>query len=152
MLSRKGVVEVRFIQVPRSDERIKQLRSVELFKSCGTPELELIARMSDEVRFPTGSELMHEGRTGRECFVLLSGEAVVSIEDEQLAVLGPGDIAGEMAVIEHEPRTATVTAWSPVRALVFTTQEFDAVIDHVPAVAKRVMRSLAQRLREIQAA
>ena len=69
-----------------------------------------------------------------------------------MAVLGAGDIAGEMAVLEHEPRTATVTAWSPVRALVFTTQEFDSVLDHVPAVAMRVMQALAQRLRAVQAA
>ena len=136
----------------RHDERVQQLAEVPTFAACSQPQLELIARMSDEVHFPEGAALMREGRTGRECFVLLEGEAIVTIGNEAMAVLGPGDIAGEMAVIEHEPRVATVTAWSPVRALVFTTQEFDAVLDHVPAVAMRVLQSLAQRLRAVQAA
>jgi CRP-like cAMP-binding protein len=131
---------------------VQQLAEVHTFAACSQPQLELIARMSDEVHFPEGATLMREGRTGRECFILLDGEAIVTIGNEALAVLGPGDIAGEMAVIEHEPRVATVTAWSPVRALVFTTQEFDSVLDHVPAVAMRVMQTLAARLRAVQAA
>jgi CRP-like cAMP-binding protein len=136
----------------RNDERIKQLAEVELFADCPAPQLELIARMSDEVRFAEGATLMQEGRTGRECFVLLEGEAFVTIADEPVALIGPGDITGEMAVLSREPRTATVTAWSAVRALVFTTQEFDSVLDHVPAVTMRVMQTLAQRLRAVQAA
>jgi CRP/FNR family transcriptional regulator, cyclic AMP receptor protein len=135
-----------------TDERVQHLAEVPIFAACSRPQLELIARMSDEVHIPEGAALMREGRTGRECFVLLEGEAIVSIGNEAMAVLGAGDIVGEMAVLEHEPRTATVTAWSPVRALVFTTQEFDSVLDHVPAVAMRVMQALAQRLRAVQAA
>jgi CRP/FNR family transcriptional regulator, cyclic AMP receptor protein len=136
----------------RTDERIRQLADVELFSACPDRELQLIARLSDEVAFAEGTVLMEEGRTGRECFVLLEGEAIVTIGHEAMAVIGPGDITGEMALIEHGPRSATVTAWSPVRALVFSTQEFDSVLDHVPAVAMRVMRALAQRLRAVQAA
>lgn len=135
-----------------TDERVQQLRKLPTFAACSTPQLELIARMSDEVRFAEGTSLMREGETGRECFVLLEGEAIVTIGDQAMAVLGAGEIAGEMAVIEHEPRVATVTAWSPVRALVFSTQEFDSVLDHVPAVAMRVLQSLAKRLRAVQAA
>ena len=136
----------------RNDERVQQLAEVSMFASCSRPQLELIARVSDEVHISEGTTLTREGRTGRECFVILEGEAIVTIGDQAMAVVGAGDIVGEMAVIEHEPRTATVTAWSPVRALVFTTQEFDAVLDHVPAVAMRVMQSLAARLRAVQAA
>jgi CRP/FNR family cyclic AMP-dependent transcriptional regulator len=137
---------------PRSDERLAHMEDLELFASCSPAQLELVARNSDEVHFPAGAELMHEGSTGRECFVLLSGEAFVTIADEPVALIGPGDVVGEMAVLEHEPRVATVTAWSPVDALVFSTQEFDSVLDHVPAVTMRVMRTLAQRLRAVQAA
>ena len=137
---------------PRHDERIEHLEQVELFSSCSPSQLELVAKNSDEVHFAAGAELMHEGSTGRECFVLLSGEAFVTIDDEPVALIGPGDVVGEMAVLEHEPRVATVTAWSPVDALVFSTQEFDSVLDHVPAVTMRVMRMLAQRLRAVQAA
>lgn len=136
----------------KPDERVKQLQHVPTFKACTSSQLELIARLSDEVHIPEGATLMREGRIGRECFVLLEGEAIVTIGNQAMAVLGAGDIVGEMAVISHEPRTATVTAWSPVRALVFTTQEFDAVLDHVPAVAMRVTQALAQRLRAVQAA
>jgi CRP-like cAMP-binding protein len=151
MVGRKEVSGVRFSR-SKTDERVRQLATVSTFAACTRPQLELIARLSDEVHFTEGSVLTREGRTGRECFVLLDGEAIVTIGNEAMAVLGAGDIVGEMAVIEHEPLVATVTAWSPVRALVFTTQEFDSVLDHVPAVAMRVMQTLAQRLRAVQAA
>ena len=136
----------------RNDERIEHLQEVDLFKACAPWQLELVAKNSDEVHFDAGATLMEEGHTGRECFVLLSGEAFVTIDDEPVALIGPGDVVGEMAVLEHEPRVATVTAWSPVDALVFSTQEFDSVLDHVPAVTMRVMRTLSQRLRAVQAA
>jgi CRP-like cAMP-binding protein len=151
MVGRKEVFGVRFSR-HKTDERVQQLARVSTFAACSRPQLELIARLSDEVHIPEGHTLTREGRTGRECFVLLDGEAIVTIGDQAMAVVGSGDIVGEMAVLEHEPRVATVTAWSPVRALVFTTQEFDSVLDHVPAVAMRVMQSLAQRLRAVQAA
>jgi CRP-like cAMP-binding protein len=82
----------------------------------------------------------------------LSGHATVEIGGEEVATLEAGDIVGEMALLEREPRVATVTATDDVRALVLTPNGFNAVLDASPTVARRVMATLAQRLRDVQAA
>lgn len=136
----------------RRDGRIEQLAEVEVFSACNQRQLERIAALTDETRLPAGTTLMREGQAGRECFVLLEGEADVKIRGKRIAHLEPGDIVGEMALLEQEPRIATVVTSTPVRALVLTAKSFNAMLDAAPAVARRVMRTLAHRLREVQAA
>ena len=136
----------------RSDTKIAQLAGVEAFEGCNRHQLEKIGSLVDEADFPTGSALMREGHTGRECFVVVSGEADVSIRGERIARIGPGDITGEMALISHQPRSATVKARTDVRALVLTSQSLNAVLDTAPAVTRHVMRALAERLRKVQRA
>ena len=136
----------------RRDGRIEHLQEIEVFSACNTRQLERIAALTDETLVPAGTTLMEEGEAGRECFVLLDGEADVEIRGKRIARIGPGDVVGEMALLEHEPRVATVVTRTPVRALVLTAKSFNAVLDAAPAVARRVMRTLAHRLREVQAA
>ena len=136
----------------RHDERIDELSQVPLFGDCRRNELEVIASVVDEATIPAGRVLMREGRMGREAFVLLEGEADVEIGGERIAHIGPGDITGEMALIEHQPRTATVITRTPVRALVLTQQSLDVVLDASAAITLRVMRTLSERLREVQSA
>ena len=93
-----------------------------------------------------------EDEVGHECFVIISGEAVVLIEDEEVARLGPGDIVGEMALLEHDRRVATVIAATPLRALVMTIHEFNQITDRCPSVTMALMAMLSQRLRDVQAA
>jgi CRP-like cAMP-binding protein len=136
----------------RRDGRIEHLAEVEVFSACNNRQLERIAALTDETLLPANTTLMREGQAGRECFVLLDGEADVKIRGKRVARLGPGDVVGEMALLEHEPRVATVVTRTPVRALVLTAKSFNAVLDSAPAVARRVMRMLAHRLRVVQAA
>jgi CRP/FNR family transcriptional regulator, cyclic AMP receptor protein len=137
---------------PRHDQRIEALAEVPLFRGCPHGELERVASLADETSFPAGATLMRQGRLGHEAFVLLEGEATVAIDGTPVATLQPGDIVGEMALLEREPRVATVTATDDVRALVLTPNGFNAVLDASPTVTRRVMATLAHRLREIQAA
>lgn len=136
----------------RTDGRIEALASVPLFENCRHHELEKVAQLADEADFPAGATLMREGRPGHEAFVLLDGEATVTIAGKPVATLHAGDVVGEMAILEHEPRTATVVASDDLRALVLTPNGFNALLDVSPTVARRVMATLAHRLREIQAA
>jgi CRP-like cAMP-binding protein len=136
----------------RSDGRVEALGHVPLFRGCSRDELATIARVADETTFEAGDVLMREGQVGREAFVLLEGEAKVTISGRRLATLHAGDIVGEMALLEHEPRVATVTAREDIRALVLTDRGLTAVLDASPNVAWHVMETLAQRLRKIQAA
>lgn len=136
----------------RSNPRVASLARLEPFVECSPGELETVAKLSDDVEMREGQILMREGASGRECFFIAEGEAVVRIDGEVVATLGPGDIVGEMAVLDHEPRSATVVAASPLRALVMTAQQFSGVADRCPSVMRRVMGTLAQRLRAVQAA
>ena len=136
----------------RSNPRVGAISRLEPFAGCSPDELERVARHSDDVDLREGQILMREGTSGRECFFIAEGEAVVRIDDEVIATVGPGEVVGEMAVLDHEPRSATVVAATPIRAIVMTAQQFSAVADSCPSVAKRLMGTLAQRLREVQAA
>ncbi len=136
----------------RDNPRAGAIVRLRPFAGCTHSQLETVARHSDDVDLREGQILMREGTSGRECFVIAEGEAVVRIDGEEIATVGPGDIVGEMAVLDHEPRSATVVAKTPIRAIVMTSQQFSAVADSCPSVTKQVMSTLAQRLREVQAA
>jgi CRP-like cAMP-binding protein len=136
----------------QENPRIRELAELAPFDACSRRELQEIARLSDDVTCPEGTRLTREGAAGRECFVIAEGEAVVTIAGDEVARLGPGDIVGEMAVLDREPRSATVVATTPLRAVVMTNLQFAAIADLCPSVARRVMGTLAQRLRDVQAA
>ena len=136
----------------RDDPRDDELRSLALFSGCSKRELEAIGRLADETRVPAGRTLTREGRPGHECFILLEGQAVVRVGRKQIARVGPGEIVGEMALLEDQPRTATVVTATPVRTLVMTRPNFTAVLEQAPSLARRVMRPLAHRLRTVQSA
>ncbi len=136
----------------RGNPRAKELARLAPFAGCTVPQLEDVARRSDEVERPAGWVLTVEGDVGRECFVIADGEAVVMIDGDEVATLGPGDIVGEMALLDRDRRSATVIATTPLRAVVMTGRQFDAITDRYPSVAMAVMGTLAQRLRDVQAA
>lgn len=136
----------------KQNPRIRQLAQLAPFAACTHRQLEEVNRLSDDIECPEGRRLMREGALGRERFVIAEGEAVVTIGGDEIARLGPGDIVGEMAALDREPRSATVVTVTPLRAVVMTNLQFAAVTDHCPSVAMQVMGTLAQRLREAQAA
>ena len=90
--------------------------------------------------------MTREGEPGREFFVLLEGTADVRKKSRKVNALGPGDFFGEIALVSREPRTATVIATSPVRALVITDRSFRRLLEDSPQVQTKVMEAMAQRL------
>ncbi len=104
----------------RSDAKIELLKTVPLFAGCSKTELRELARIADEIDLREGTVLTREGRPGREFFVLIDGTARVSKKGKKIADLGAGDWFGEIALLTDSPRTATVTATSPVDVLVIT--------------------------------
>src|SRR5690606_6784019 len=93
------------------------LASVPLFSGCSQRELQAIARSSTEIALDAGSELVTQGEPGREAFVILEGAVVVRRNGRKVATLGPGDCVGEMALLDHGPRTASAVTTAPTRAL-----------------------------------
>jgi CRP/FNR family transcriptional regulator, cyclic AMP receptor protein len=130
----------------RRDAKIELLKKVPLFSGCSKSELRELARTADELDLRKGTVLTREGRAGREFFVLIDGTAEVTKKGKKIAELGAGDWLGEIALITDSPRTATVTATSPVDVLVITDRRFRSVVETMPSIAMKVLASVGQRL------
>jgi CRP-like cAMP-binding protein len=128
---------------------LEHLAKVPLFSSCSTRDLQKIAKAGDEVVMPAGSVIVDQGQTGREAFVILDGTALVKRNNKKVAVLGSGAVVGELSLLDHGPRTATVVAETDVSLLVIGQRQFLGVIDEVPALAHKLMSTLAGRIREL---
>jgi len=133
--------------VLRGNEKIDAIRRAPLFADCSQRELEQIAQIADEIDLDEGKELTRLGQSGREFFVLLEGEADVSQDGRVINKLGPGDFFGEIALVEDVPRTATVTATTPVRTLVITDRAFRQLLEKQPELQRKVLVALAERVK-----
>ncbi len=128
------------------DQKTELIRKVPLFSRCSRAELKEIAKLADEIDLRQGKEMTREGAPGREFFVLLEGTADVRKKGRKINTLGAGDFFGEISLVSRQPRTATVTATSPVRALVVTDYSFRHLLDESPQIKTKVMEALAERL------
>ncbi len=128
-----------------TDSKVAAIARVPLFSRCSKKDLRRIARLADEIDLPPGKVLTEQGARGREFFVLLEGSAEVRQDDRLLQTLGPGDFLGEIALVADVPRTATVTASSPVRALVITDRTFRALLREQPDIQGKVLDAVASR-------
>jgi CRP/FNR family transcriptional regulator, cyclic AMP receptor protein len=120
------------------------LNKIPLFSECSRAELKAVAAVTDELRLPAGRVL--QGTVGRELLVLVDGEVTVARNFETIAVRGSGDFIGELALVTHRPRSATVTAVTDVRALVVTGRDFDRLVRDVPTIALKVLKTVSERL------
>ena len=128
---------------------LESLGKVSLFSSCSNKDLEKIAKAGDEVVVSAGTMVVDQGQTGREAFVLLKGSATVRRNGKKVATLGPGAVIGELSLLDHGPRTATVTADTDCTMLVISQRQFLGVIDAIPALAHKLLATLAGRIREL---
>lgn len=128
---------------------LEHLAKVPLFSSCSKRDLQKIAKAGDEVVMPTGSVIVDQGQTGREAFVILDGTALVKRNNKKVATLGAGAVVGELSLLDHGPRTATVIAETDVSLLVIGQRQFLGVIDEVPALSHKLMATLAGRIRDL---
>jgi CRP/FNR family cyclic AMP-dependent transcriptional regulator len=123
------------------------LRSVPLFTGMTDTAIESVGGLAHEVEFAEGEALVRQGEEGDTFLVIAQGRARVVQDGEKLRDLGPGDYLGEIALIDGGPRTATVTALEPVRALVVERSDFRRLIDDFSAVRFHVLTALTQRIR-----
>ena len=122
-----------------------RLKSVPFFSGMSKGDLAAIARQTDEVDVPAGKVLAREGDFGDEFFMIDAGTAEVSRGGEAIAELGAGDFFGEMALLEEDRRTATVTAKTPMSLIVMTRSSFRSLDRAQPAVHATVAKAIAER-------
>ena len=101
----------------------------------------------DLVEVPAGAVIITEGLTGNHMYVVMQGEVSISLKNKLLATAGPGEIVGEMALINAEIRSATVTAITDCVLASIDQGSFDALLRHVPDFSLHVMNVLADRLK-----
>ena len=130
--------------------KVELLRGVSLFSACSNRELARIASLADEVEVPKGRAFIRQGEVGREFFVIVDGEAKVSLPGKRAKAVGPGTALGELALFDQAPRSATVSAESDMRLLVLDSRGFASLIREVPSVAGKLFQVMAQRLREAE--
>ena len=130
------------------DTKVQALKGVPLFEGLSRKELLQLERVCEDLEVEPGRVLCTEGEVGREFFVLVEGKVQITRKGRRVATLAGGDFVGEIALLTELPRTATVTAETPVRLFVLTSREFHAVLDRDRNVERKVLRAVARRLAE----
>ena len=129
------------------DPKTEALKKVHLFAHCSPKELEFVASRTDEIAAPAGRQLTSEGRPGNAFYLLLEGEADVSIDGKHKATLKPGDFFGEISMLDLGPATATVVTSTPVRLMVMSHPQFSDAVRANSQLLTQVMAAMGERLR-----
>ena len=122
-----------------------------VFEGVDAKQRKRLDSLATVVNVPAGRELTEQGQRGREFGVILEGEAVVEIDGVEVARLGAGDHYGELALLDKPGtgpgRRATVTAVTDITLAAMSVSEFRTVLDDMPEVGNRIMKSALERTR-----
>jgi len=129
------------------DTKADALAACPFFEGLSRNELLEIAKVTEDLEVEAGKALTREGQSGSEFFVIVDGDVSVTKKGQEIRTLGPGDFFGEIALLEDTPRTATVTAKTPLRFFVLTRQAFRSMLAHQPELEEKVVAALEERVR-----
>ena len=101
--------------------------------------LEVFKNSEDLVEFPAGANIVREGEKGKHMYVVMKGDVIISLKTKVLARVFPGEIFGEMALINSELRSASVTARSACQLALIDESSFKSLLEHVPDFTMHVM-------------
>ncbi len=135
-----------------NSQKINFLKKVPLFSNLSQRHLGEIAKHADQVRVETGKVLAQQGRTGWEFIFVVEGKARVEKDGKVIRQLSGGNFFGEIAMIDGEPRTATVIAESEMTLLVVHKTSFNHLLDTIPGLQKKILISLCEYLRKAEKA
>ncbi len=128
---------------------IQHLANMPLFAGCSNRELQAVAKVGDEITMTTGTVIVDQGQMGREAFVVLEGQVTVKRNGRKVNTLGTGAVVGELSLLDHGPRTATVTCDTDCRLFVIDQRHFRGVLEHHPSIAMKLLGVLSARIREL---
>jgi CRP/FNR family cyclic AMP-dependent transcriptional regulator len=135
----------------RHDRIEEQLAQVPLFQGLSKKELKMISQLATYLEEPAGTVLTREGAVGHEFIIVLDGEIEVRQGDRVIAERGPGSYIGEIALLDHRPRTATVVAKTPIKIEVIGQREFAGLLAEVPELSQQLLAAVARRLEALEA-
>jgi CRP/FNR family transcriptional regulator len=129
------------------------LRKVPLFAELSESELEQFSRVAVARSYPKGTRVFHEGDRGEACYIVRSGSCRVTREHPDgraitLANLGPGDLFGELAMLDGDQRSASVETLTDVELLALPAGDVRALLARHPEITVKLVTALTRRLRE----
>ena len=130
----------------RPDPRFAALRAVPMFADLPEAALRRVDRQLAELDLPAGTVLTRQDDLGREVFVIVEGLAAISVDGKPVCGASAGDLIGEISLLDSGPRTATVTALTPMRVYVLDPRQFGALFEE-PQTSRWIATHLAKRLR-----
>ncbi|MDQ1401692.1 MAG: family transcriptional regulator, cyclic receptor protein [Actinomycetota bacterium] len=130
----------------RKDEYLQRLGEVPLFRACSKKDLQALAKSGDDIKIDAGKAVVTEGERGHEFYVVIDGKADVHRDGRIVTTLGPGDYFGELALLDPQPRDASVIASTPLELLVISQREFLGLLAEVPTIAGKILAGMARRL------
>lgn len=138
---------------PSTDEKVGLLRELPLFSTLGEEELLSVAAAADPVWFDAGEVIFREGDSSNSCYVIRSGHAAAVREHPAgraitLARFGPGDLFGELAMLDDERRSATVETVDEVAAIAIRGEDMRRLLRQHPEIAIKMVIGMGQRLRQ----
>jgi len=129
------------------DDKIDRLEEVTLLEGCTHRQLKSIARITEVLEVPADTVLARKGEPGDAFFLILDGRARVDVSPKKRVRLDPGEYFGEMSLLDGGPRSATVTAETPLRLLVIKRRDFSTLLHEAPDLTTSLLATLSRRLR-----
>ncbi len=130
---------------------VRHLERIWLFAGCSATDLRRIRKVLTQVSVPAGTLLVEEGQPGLLFFIVEEGTATVRRRERRVTTLGPGHFFGELSLLDDAPRAASVTSDTDMTLLVLRQRDFQKLLRATPTIARRLLDSLAGRLRESEA-
>ena len=128
---------------------LSYLAQVPMLHACNEDERQEIADRAEPRQVADGTDIVVEGDTGDEFFVLASGHAIVTRGGKQVAKLDPGAFFGELALFDPAPRNATITAQGPATVVVLHRDAFRDLLGELPSLRDNLLQGMARRLHEL---
>jgi len=132
------------------DEKMERLQRVPLLEECTNRQLREIARIAEVQELAAGSVLTRVGEPGEDFFLIVDGAARVEVPGGKTGRLAPGEFFGEMSLLDGGPRSAAVTAETPIRVLVIKRRHFATLLREAPALTLKICATLARRVRDLE--
>jgi CRP-like cAMP-binding protein len=128
------------------------LGKVPLFADVSRRQVRKIARLGIVARFDAKAPIVNAGDPGEAFYVILSGRAKVRRgRGRATAEIGPGAYFGEMALVDRAPRSTTIVAETETVCLMLARKPFTRILKNEPSVALALLRTLARRVRDLEA-
>lgn len=132
-------------------EKVLFLKSIDLFSQIPGEDLARVAQIAEELDFEPGERIMQEGEMGDSMYLIVDGVVQVFKGPRVVVELSERECVGEMAILDSEPRSASVVARGAVRALRIEREDFYELMNEKAEIARGIIKVLTRRLRNTTA-